>query len=315
MKKYPSIKNLCPSLAKKIPDIYDFYLEEKIHGANFSFIVENGEISYASRTQNLTLESSFFGFQEVAKKYHVAALKVGNFYGGRVQIFGELFGGHYPSMPNPNGGGAVQSGVWYCPQKDFVAFDILVNDEYYVNYDERRINLIKSGFVTPPFITKINICDISKFNPEFITKVPNIFGCQDIEDNFAEGVVARPAFEDRFPDKTRMIFKIKSEKFSESKVKHNSMPKPDVSNNVNLCLQVHDHLINENRLQSAVSKVGEFCKENHGKILKEFISDVLSECRYGYGYLSASDTKVFNKEIAIRCSNFAKLHNPDFIKM
>lgn len=140
--KYPSIESGDNSkYVRKMKEIYDktkFIATEKIHGANFQFIVskgDNGEliIKCGKRTSILEEDENFYGWQTVRDKY-TESLKIlfeqlvnenptDNIKGFR--LFGEIFGGKYPGI-KANGFKPVQQGIYYFNQVDFMGFDLFI---------------------------------------------------------------------------------------------------------------------------------------------------------------------------------------------
>ena len=139
---------------------------EKVHGANFSVIVSSAgdgattTVAFAKRTAILAPTDDFYGFRsqgladDLAPRARrlFAALRRGAAGAPtstadssnpplqhRVQIYGELYGGHYPhpDVPAVRGLLPVQRGVWYSPGLAFLAFDVAA-DGAYLDYARAR---------------------------------------------------------------------------------------------------------------------------------------------------------------------------------
>lgn len=123
-------------------------MTEKVHGANFCAITDRSSltVSFGCRTRLLAPDDDFYNFRSsgLAEKLAKRALLV---LDGSpddsvaICVYGELFGGHYPHpdiqpvslpptppsyTPQVPGLSPVQNGVWYCPQVEFIAFDVCV---------------------------------------------------------------------------------------------------------------------------------------------------------------------------------------------
>jgi hypothetical protein len=92
-----------------------------------------------------------------------------------IVIFGELFGGRYthPDVKPIKSAIMCQYGIDYCPQNDFMAFDIYDGKEF-LNYD-LMINLLEESGL--PFLKSLfrgSFKDVFNYNPDFITTIPVI---------------------------------------------------------------------------------------------------------------------------------------------
>lgn len=52
-----------------------------------------------------------------------------------VRIFGELFGGYYPTLGTEGKCVRVQKGIYYAPYNELIIFDIQVDDKF-LNFHE-----------------------------------------------------------------------------------------------------------------------------------------------------------------------------------
>ena len=101
---------------------------EKVHGANFSFVYANGLLKFAKRKEFLSWTDDFFGFQLVVNRLENKVLRLfeqleKDLPARKWQIYGELFGGHYPhpDVPAKENLFPIQTGVYYSPDIHFCA--------------------------------------------------------------------------------------------------------------------------------------------------------------------------------------------------
>ena len=105
---------------------------EKIHGASFCFVLEPATIRCASRRSLLASDDTFFAYRRVLKSLtgplEMLRADLAEAWpdADRFLVYGELFGGQYPhpDVPAVSGVQAIQTGVWYCPDVAFFAFDL-----------------------------------------------------------------------------------------------------------------------------------------------------------------------------------------------
>lgn len=132
----------------------DWVVTEKIHGANFCFIIDatTGQaatrflrffkknkkfaVLHAKRREILHDDDEFFGFHSVAQRLDPAMqilfanARAQHANVERVLVYGELFGGVYPheAVEAEHEAEAavtpVQSEIFYSPRVDFCAFDV-----------------------------------------------------------------------------------------------------------------------------------------------------------------------------------------------
>ena len=138
-KPYPSIGNAADTawmaqVRENVEIGTLFAVQEKVDGANVSFLCDDLDVRMARRTAILDPLEPFFGYQQVLERYsghiyHIYnRLRLSYPEMTSVAVYGELFGGYYPHpdvAPDPVGW-PVQKGIWYAPGHDFYAFDIYV---------------------------------------------------------------------------------------------------------------------------------------------------------------------------------------------
>lgn len=216
---------------------------EKVHGSNFSFVCSpptghgaQPTVRCAKREEFLNENSdednaSFFGFRKVKNRYQAAAEQayttiVKRFTCNgitaapsgevvRLTIYGELFGGTFPGLPSPPDViSAVQEGVYYHPDLDFMAFGAAVTLRPPVDQPDAKqadkpvtsveldflpaMEMLKScGFFTAEALHLGSFNDCCNFDINFTTTIPGRLGVDReamkkiAATNLAEGIVCR----------------------------------------------------------------------------------------------------------------------------
>ena len=161
-KKYSSIENsfskeFMERVVAEMPTDLEYVVQEKVHGANTSFLCDGESVRFAKRTSLLEQDEKFYDYAELLERYRekvVALTKevMGKYSDTRsISIFGEMFGGTYPHkevQPNRKMT-AIQKGVCYTPGHEFYAFDIYVIGDgggRYLSVDEANELFEKHGF-------------------------------------------------------------------------------------------------------------------------------------------------------------------------
>ena len=154
-KRYSSIEN---SYRKRFLDKIieeghggeTFVVQEKCHGSNFSMYISKDQIRCAKRSGFIKENESFFNYEKVLDKYEPNLRTLFNKLNKNndiesVVVFGELYGGNYPHKDVPNVDvKAVQKGVYYNPDQDFIAFDIKVNG-LYLDVESANIQFLENN--------------------------------------------------------------------------------------------------------------------------------------------------------------------------
>ena len=103
-------------------------------------------------------------------------------------IYGEYFGGNWPA-DHPNavqkGPKAVQKGVYYTPDHDFFAFDILVittESAYWVNVLDLP-KLLKDDIPVVPVYKQGTFEEIFNLNTVFDSTIPELLGLPKLDKN------------------------------------------------------------------------------------------------------------------------------------
>ncbi|MDR2237854.1 MAG: 2'-5' RNA ligase [Chryseobacterium sp.] len=271
---------------------------EKVHGANFSFIYENGNLKFAKRKEYLNWTDDFFGFQLVVSKLEDNILRLFEYLsseitGEKYMVYGELFGGKYPhpEVDPVTGLHAIQTGVYYTRSIEFCAFDIAIetngsDSKYYLDYETSVACFNQFGIfhAQPLFIGKFN--EAMNFNIRMNSAVPKEFNLPELQDNLIEGVVIKPFNQTDNSLFSRPIIKLKNPEFDEEDKFHEAAKWsfiPDVSSKTEDLSFITDELRNYvtlNRLKSAVSKIGELDMNNPlriSEIKTEFLEDVITD--------------------------------------
>ena len=151
----------------------------------------------------------------------------------RVLVYGELFGGAYPhpDVAAVPGVQAIQTGIWYCPEVDFLAFDVVEEAEdgarrRWLAWDELvgRCTVAGMPFVPARFIGSYT--EARQQPVAFATEVPARRGLPPLDDNLAEGFVLKP----RRPlelDGQRPVLKHKHPRFAEDARYHQAERWPE----------------------------------------------------------------------------------------
>lgn len=309
--KYPSIENayrqgFIDKLMEREFNEHKWCITEKVHGANTQLIY-NGELDefqYGKRTSFIGENDNFFHLQteiepikEKLKALYNYLKKTRFSYLKSVTIYGEIFGGSYPAqgVEVDRSSSRVQREVLYHPSNKWKAFDIAVD------YDN-AINSYLTNGMTPyrcflPGKDFFELCD--KFDIPCVPLLKVVDSLQDaleysndqqsvvykeydlpkIEGNIMEGVVIRPWLFDSFIGEDRVIIKNKNEKFKEkhSKPKEFKTEVP-LSELTKKCIEEASCLVNEQRLHSVMSKIGEnLTARDIGRVMKEFNKDVIDD--------------------------------------
>ncbi|MDI3289024.1 RNA ligase family protein [Polyangium sp. 15x6] len=255
----------------------EWIVTEKIHGANFCFVTDGEEVRCAKRKGWLAEDEDFFGHRAVLGRFAggvrdvLARVKTREPKATRVLVYGELFGGGYPHpdvTPVP-GVQPVQTGCWYAPGIEFCAFDVGfvredASERVYLDQDEAREACEDFGipFARPLFRGRYE--DALVLPLGFETTIPARLGLPSLgPSNKAEGVVLKPARALVVPRRAgvvRPVVKRKIPEFSEDERFHEAEKwtgsRAPSASPVDWLMHEASSLVNENRLNAAVSKVG-----------------------------------------------------------
>jgi Rnl2 family RNA ligase len=237
----PSFDSLCHEQFQAAAAGLEWVATEKVHGANLVVLSDGKDVfRCAKRTGLLTVADSeaFFQFAQVVSlaeeqiQRAVRSVLAAHPEACLVSIVGELAGGEYlhPAVPADLRGTRVQNGVQYAPYNFFYAFDIAVmpNGESgpeawrYLPYDESQVVFEKAGLLHAKPLCRGSFNDVMAFSEEFASTVPGLLGLPPLANNFAEGLVVRPAAQEVLlasplapSEPRRVIIKKKHPKFRE----------------------------------------------------------------------------------------------------
>ena len=314
------------SVVAQVPPDTKWVVQEKVHGANTSFLCDGQEVKFAKRTSVLADDEQFYDFPELIERYKD---RVVNLFQGvknehpevtAVSVFGELFGGRYPhkDVQRVTNVSLVQKGVYYCPMHEFYGFDIYIfTDEgaWYLPVDEVNRHFETSGFFYAKTLFCGSLAECLEQPNAFQSHIAEWLGLPPIEGNICEGVVIRPVEPLFLRNGNRVILKNKNERFAEKKSvkKRNKLftePVP-FSETLKLLLVKAETFVNENRLANVISHIGEVqFPKDFGKVMglfsRDVLEDFLKEHSGEFASLEKCEQKTFNKEVNKFCTTLLK---------
>lgn len=300
--KYPSIEN---SYQKKFIEkiLYEgavdknevWHVQEKIHGANFSLWCDGENIKAAKRSGFLTPNECFFDSNKIIEKYRENLLSLANILNCQVTVFGEIFGGRYNGVSN---GPVIQKGVDYAPYNEFFVFDLML-DGVFLDFTSAIRTLRAFNFIPAPILFSGSLKDCLEYEHEYNTKVPELLGLEPLENNICEGNIIRPTKNLFLHGGARIILKKKNSKFSEkASVPRETIPIVLPEELQPIVVNFTEYL-NENRLNSVISKIGEVSNKDFGKLQGLLIQDALEDFNNeDYQKLDKTYKRLLHKEAA-----------------
>lgn len=327
-KKYNSIENTYREKATEQVFLHGygndiFIVQEKVHGANFSFVTNGNTIHVAKRTSLISSDENFNNYKHVVHKYEKAIsllfeLVKKDFPEIEIMtVFGEIFGGSYehPEVEKVNGMVRIQKGVFYSPENDFYAFDICLDHKQYldVTIANKYFEEVGMFYAKTLFVGTFNEC--LAYPNDFESKVHEWLHLPTIENNICEGTIIKPLVNKSFGNGKRVIFKNKNEKWSEkSHVKRSEVSKP---NTIEILLETEKELmdillsyVNENRLMNVQSKLGEFSPKQTGKTIgffaKDALEDFMKDHENDWNKMEKQHQKVITKILNKEAANLVK---------
>ncbi|NML70633.1 hypothetical protein HHL23_12570 [Chryseobacterium sp. RP-3-3] len=300
-----------------------FILQEKVHGANFSFFTDGKEIKIGKRTAFIEKDEKFYNAHHILERYRKNVIdlfqKVKTIHPEleTVVIYGELFGGGYKHQEVEPVKDAikVQKGIQYAPHNEFYGFDIKLNGITYLDTD--RVNQIfeETGFFYAKILFQGSLEEALKFPNVFDSKIPGWLSLPEIENNTCEGTIVKTLKTKYFGNGARVILKNKNEKWIEKskmvRKEYKHVQKPaDFSENAQHIWEEIQKYATVNRLNNVVSKVGEFEPKIVGKIIGLFAQDILED--FGKDFPDAftsvekDEQKKINKKLNTLVVDFIK---------
>lgn len=321
-KKYSSIENhfnreFMEKVVAEMPQDLEYVVQEKVHGANTSFLCDGNEVKFAKRTSMLADDEKFYDYPELLDAYKDKVMKLFNrIKKGHpevvaISVFGEMFGGLYPhnEVKANRKLTLIQKGVCYTPEHEFYGFDIYLFDGengWYLPVDEVNGLFESEGFFYAKTLFRGTLAECMKYPNAFSSKISEWLGFPAIEDNICEGIVIRPVTPMYLRNGSRVLIKSKNERFAEKKSvkKRNKLfaePVPYSEELKALVAEVEAY-VTENRLTNVVSHIGEVhVPKDFGKIMglfsKDVLEDFLKEHGGDYACLEKSEQKLLNKEL------------------
>lgn len=315
LKKYNSIEN---AYQKKVIDRIQFLglcnekfiVQEKVHGANFSFQTDGNEIRIAKRTDFIQPDEIFFNGQQILEKYRSNVLylfeELKSLFPSmqKMVVFGEIFGGEYnhPDVMKIADAIKVQKGIYYAPFNEFYAFDIMIDDTQFLDVETANKLFERFGFFYAKTLFEGDLHEALKFPKEFNSKIPEWLNLPKIENNVCEGVVIKPLKPAFFGNGSRIILKNKNEKWSEKvKIEQREIDITPLSESAEKVLMEILSFINLNRLNNLMSKIGAFEPKLIGKIngllVQDALADYKKEFSTDYESLEKEEQKKINKQV------------------
>jgi Rnl2 family RNA ligase len=319
-KKYNSIENsyqkdFLHSIVQQGFSELEYVVQEKVHGANLSFITNGTKILLAKRTELIADDENFFNSEFILEKYKSRVLELFKLLSQEfpihtLTIFGELFGGGYPhpEVEKDKDSFLIQKGIYYLPGNEFYAFDIFINGEKYLNVNQSCEWFEKTGFIFAKTLFKGSLKECLAYPNDFKTTLPALFGLPELDGNICEGVIIRPVVSSFLHSGSRVLIKNKNENWSENNKsidktllrKHFHEEGEALSPEATFLSEEIYKLITENRLSNLISKIGTV---NHakdsGKILgmynKDVLTDFLKTHKEQYENLEKHESKSINK--------------------
>lgn len=301
-KKYNSItnhynvkvfKDLIARNYDLLPTTIEFEITEKIHGANFSLLVED-EIQFARRNDVLQ-DDKFYGYKDVFDDTYTplfdSLIRIANTY-GTVQLYGELFGEN------------IQKGVYY-GSKRFLWYALRING-HLVTTKEADMLLEDIAYLKAPVIGHM-VYDKTTDIEDFIENIPYRFTSRltpsdYAEENICEGVVAVPY--DIIPlfGDTYFAIKKKNSEFLEKKSEKRVRLPKEVSEQVQDVLEETTTYVNSIRTDDLMSKLGELEDiRSIGQYASAYFEDVITDFNNEtdvYMGMSKEDQKEIKKKLS-----------------
>ena len=333
-KKYTSIDNSYKQ--KTVNYINDnfptatFVVQEKVHGANFAFYIDESGIKMAKRSGFLRDDENFYNGNVIKERYEEDLGRLFRYYRDTsllmgieiksISVHGEIYGGSYPhkEVNKIEGIQKVQNKCFYSPDAEFIVFDMKVNGEY-IHVDLMESLLTRFNIPVSKTLFRGTLAQCLGYPNDNPPLLPTERGYPAIEGNMSEGVVIKSNAPLRLPSGDRAILKNKNAAFSEKKAVSKT---PTVySDELQKQIDEASRYITENRLSNVISKIGQVEEVNQifKKLMGPFIQDIMqdfSEENEDFNLLSKEDRKVVAKKVngtvsSMLRSNLQKIINGD----
>lgn len=277
-------------LNREITDSIEWYVEEKVHGANLSIYNNGINCIFAKRYSFIEETDNFFGYKILKNDLIIKTNKIYEILKNKyildyVIVYGELINSVLPHMETN----------LYSPNLHFMAFDIasVFNSKInFLNRIEFTQNCVYADFFysMPLFYGKYD--EAIKYKLNFNSTIPSKLG---IEYNMAEGIIIRPSREIYYKDKNkklvRYIIKRKHNNFRENIIdKHNLHP-----------CDIILSMINVNRYNSIKSKYG---KISNYDMINYMTDDILEDYYLNYSDIDIDNFNDFYTLIKNGCKDY-----------
>lgn len=252
-----------------------YSVSEKADGANLSFLYNGEELRVAKRSSLIGVGGSFYNVWSVYDKYEskikeiFETLNLSKENNDKVIVYGELLGQ------------GIQRRIFYSPIQDFYGFDIKVNGSF-LSIDEKNAAFEKCKIPHAIELFRGTFDECMDQSYEFDSIIPKLLGNDHKENNICEGVVVQPIVPAYLPNGSRIMIKNKNKKFSEKmniksgKIKNKKSQIVLTPEGETAQKELYK-LLNDNRIHSAISKIGEITSKDFGKLLGMVISDILED--------------------------------------
>lgn len=322
-KKYNSIENsfndeFMQHVIEQMPADLRYVVQEKVHGANTSFLCDGSTIEFAKRTSIIVANEKFYDHTELLDRYKQRVMHLFGTVKQRypevksISLFGEMFGGRYPhpdveAVPDTI---LIQKGVFYSPRHDFYAFDLYLNlgDDtgHFLPVAEANALFEAEGFFYAKTLFEGTLDECLNYPNAFESNISQWLGLPPIADNICEGVVIRPVTPMYLRNGSRVLIKNKNERFAEKKSvkKRNKMFEEPVpySEALKQLVDEAESYVTENRMANVLSHIGQVSMpKDFGKVMgmysKDALADFMKEHGYAYTALDKCEQKSFNREL------------------
>lgn len=317
-KKYPSIENHynAEKVNFEMPVDQKWFVTEKIHGANYAFYADgHGTVKGAKRSSFVGLEDNFYNHEVIHEKYaeSIRSARLHSFFDGMnpdvtMIVFGEIFGGNscysHKSAYKP-----IQKGVFYTPEIEFMAFDVAIQypgDER-LHFLSMKDRIAVLGVYIPQvphlffgtYETCLELCEKHK---DMNSNVPTYFKVENPPvKNVVEGFVISPV--DPLFDVYggRVAFKYKTETFLEKSKGSKDKKQKFLSKEDEKIIQEFLQYLNDNRIDSYLSKEGAIYRKDIGKHIKGVFDDIIEDMKKDG--IVIDDTKTVAKLVSRHIAN------------
>lgn len=294
----------------------EWVVQEKAHGANFSFASADGEHwATAKRNSALAPDDVFYGHAALLERHRE---RLGALWrvlrkrypngGGQVTVYGELLGGHYRGVKDDGKSKRVQRGIDYAPDNRFYAFDIHVKGTEgapvgYLGVDEANVLFEAHGFAFAKTRFRGTLDEALSQDNAFDSEIPALYGLEPLRDNMCEGVVIRPVDTRYDPRGSRVIIKHKNARWSDKKTVKRARrpPGPEMGPAGKALLHEAMAYATPARVPAAVSKIGEVTRQDFGRVVGAVGKDVYADFEADHGKalaaLAESDRKLITKAL------------------